>query len=164
MLMKEFFFHHQLAQCWKLKNYCEALNTAIVRTTPVLQLKKFPYLIFAENQNFEWVAEHTKCPFGASFSETVKFFNENSFTQKTDYFFSEQGMLLIWSTREYLKLSPMSSSILFTTQSNADVSKCFKNEWSKQNILVSDFRKMFARQISNVQLHWRRLQSKVRKN
>jgi len=34
----------------------------------------------------------------------------------------------------------------------------------KQNILVSDFRKMFARQISKVQLHQRRLQSKVRKN
>jgi len=35
---------------------------------------------------------------------------------------------------------------------------------SKQNILVSDFRKMFARKISKVQLHRRRLQSKVRKN
>ena len=39
-----------------------------------------------------------------------------------------------------------------------------KKEGSKKNILVSDFRKMFARQISKVQLHWRRLQSKVRKN
>jgi len=39
-----------------------------------------------------------------------------------------------------------------------------KKEGSKQNILVSDFRKMFARQISKVQLHRRRLQSKVRKN
>ena len=28
-----------------------------------------------------------------------------------------------------------------------------KKEGSKQNILVSDFRKMFARQISKVQLH-----------
>jgi len=39
-----------------------------------------------------------------------------------------------------------------------------KKEESKQNILVSDFRKMFARQISKVQLHWRRLQNEVRKN
>jgi len=38
-----------------------------------------------------------------------------------------------------------------------------KKEESEQNILVSDFRKMFARQISKVQLHRRRLQSKVRK-
>jgi len=37
-------------------------------------------------------------------------------------------------------------------------------EESKQNILVSDFRKMFARQISKGQLHRRRLQNKVRKN
>jgi len=35
---------------------------------------------------------------------------------------------------------------------------------SKQNILVSDFRKMFARLISNVRLQRRKLQSKVRKN
>ena len=40
------------------------------------------------------------------------------------------GKLLIWSTGEYLKLSPMSSSIPFTTQSNADGSKCFK--WRKR--------------------------------
>jgi len=39
-----------------------------------------------------------------------------------------------------------------------------KKEESKQNILVSDFRKMFAGQISKVQLNRRRLQSKVRKN
>jgi len=39
-----------------------------------------------------------------------------------------------------------------------------KKEGSKQNILVSDFRKMFARQISKVQLHRRKLQSEVRKN
>jgi len=39
-----------------------------------------------------------------------------------------------------------------------------KKKGSKQNILVSDFRKMFARQISKVQLHRPRLQSKVRKN
>jgi len=39
-----------------------------------------------------------------------------------------------------------------------------KKGWSKKNILVSDFRKMFARQISEVQLHRRRLQSIVRKN
>jgi len=39
-----------------------------------------------------------------------------------------------------------------------------KKEESKQNILVSDFRKMFARQISEGQFHWRRLQNKVRKN
>jgi len=32
--------------------------------------------------------------------------------------------------REYFKLSPMSSSIPFTTQSNAGVSKCFK--WRKR--------------------------------
>jgi len=32
------------------------------------------------------------------------------------------------------------------------------------NILVSDFRKMFARQISKAQLHRGKLQSKVRKN
>jgi len=37
-----------------------------------------------------------------------------------------------------------------------------KKEESK-NILVSDFRKMFVRQISKVQLHRRKLQSKVRK-
>jgi len=39
-----------------------------------------------------------------------------------------------------------------------------KKEGSEQNILVSDVRKLFARQISKVQLHRRRLQSKVRKN
>jgi len=39
-----------------------------------------------------------------------------------------------------------------------------KKEESKQNILVSDFRKMFTRQIPKVQLHRRRLQIKVRKN
>jgi len=39
-----------------------------------------------------------------------------------------------------------------------------KKEGSNQNILVSDFRKMFARQISNAQFHRRRLQTKVRKN
>jgi len=33
----------------------------------------------------------------------------------------------------------------------------------QKNILVSDFKKMFARQISKVQLHRRKLQSKVRK-
>jgi len=38
-----------------------------------------------------------------------------------------------------------------------------KKEGRKQNILVSGFRKMFARQISKVQLHRRGLQSKVRK-
>jgi len=40
------------------------------------------------------------------------------------------GKLLLWSTGEYFKLSPMSRSIPFTTQSNADVSKCFK--WRKR--------------------------------
>jgi len=39
-----------------------------------------------------------------------------------------------------------------------------KKEGSKNNISVSDFRKMFARQISKAQLHQRSLQSKVRKN
>jgi len=39
-----------------------------------------------------------------------------------------------------------------------------KKEGSKQNILVSDFSKMFARQISKVQLHRRGLQNKVHKN
>jgi len=39
-----------------------------------------------------------------------------------------------------------------------------KKEESKQNTLVSDLRIMFARQMSKVQLHRRRLQSKVRKN
>jgi len=39
-----------------------------------------------------------------------------------------------------------------------------KREGSKQNTLVSDFRKIFARQISKVKLHRRRLQSKARKN
>jgi len=39
-----------------------------------------------------------------------------------------------------------------------------KKEGSKQNILMSDFRKIFARQISKAQLHRRRLQSKARKN
>jgi len=34
----------------------------------------------------------------------------------------------------------------------------------QKNILVSDFRKMVARQISKVQLHRRKLQSEVRKN
>jgi len=66
----------------------------------------------------------------------------------------------------------------FTTQSDADASKGFKwrkwplsglcgtetveakKEGSKQNKLVSVFRKMFARQVSKVQLHRRRLQSK----
>jgi len=38
-----------------------------------------------------------------------------------------------------------------------------KKEGSQQNMLVSDFRKMFARPISKVQLHRRRLQNKVRK-
>jgi len=47
------------------------------------------------------------------------------FSHKRQHFLVS-GKLLIWSTREYLKLSPMSSSIPFTTQSNADVSKCFK--------------------------------------
>ena len=68
-------------------------------------------------------------------------------------------------TRECHKLRPMSGSTPFTTQSNADALKCFK--WRKRggnNILVSDFRKMFARQISKVHLHWQRLQSKVHKN
>jgi len=40
---------------------------------------------------------------------------------------------------------------------------CEEREEQK-NILVSDFRKMFARQISEVQLHRRKLQSKVSKN
>jgi len=39
-----------------------------------------------------------------------------------------------------------------------------KKEGSKKNMLVSGFRKMFARQVSKVQLHWRKLQSKGRKN
>jgi len=39
-----------------------------------------------------------------------------------------------------------------------------KKEGSKQNILLSDFKNMFAIQISKVQLHRRRLQTKVRKN
>jgi len=114
--------------------------------------------------------------------ESIKFFNENSSTQKSDLF-SEQGKLLIcdWSTRDCHKSSPMSCSIPFTTQSDADASKCFKwrkwrlsglcgtemvevkKEGSKQNVLVSDFRKMFARQISEVQLHRGRLQSKCAK-
>jgi len=38
-----------------------------------------------------------------------------------------------------------------------------KKEGSKQNMLVSDFRKMFAREISKVQLHQRRLQAKCAK-
>jgi len=117
------------------------------------------------------------------FSESVKLFNKNSFTQEADHF-SEQAKLLIcdWGTRECHKLPPMSSNTPLTTQSNADASKCFKSrkwplsgpcgtetvevkkEGSKQNIFVSDFRKMSARQISKLQLHRRRLQSKVRKN
>jgi len=32
--------------CWKLKNYCEAINTAIVRTTRILEKKKF--LVFGK--------------------------------------------------------------------------------------------------------------------
>ena len=39
-----------------------------------------------------------------------------------------------------------------------------KKEGSKQNMLVSDFSKMFAKQIPKVQLHRRKLQSKMRKN
>jgi len=39
-----------------------------------------------------------------------------------------------------------------------------KKEGSKQIISMSDFSKMFARQISKAQLHRRKLQSKVRKN
>jgi len=39
-----------------------------------------------------------------------------------------------------------------------------KKGWSKQNILVSDLREMFARQISKAQVHWKKLQRKVRKN
>jgi len=39
-----------------------------------------------------------------------------------------------------------------------------KKEASKQNILVSDFRKMFSRQISKVQRNRRKMQYKVRKN
>jgi len=59
----------------------------------------------------------------------------------------------------------MSSNIPFATQSNADVSKCFKRrKRGAKNILVSDFRKIFARQISKVQLQQQKLQSKVRKN
>jgi len=59
----------------------------------------------------------------------------------------------------------MSSNIPITTQTNADASKCFKRrKRGAKNILVSDFRKVFARQISKVQLHWRKLQSKVPKN
>ena len=67
-----------------------------------------------------------ECAFGASLSESIKFFNENSFIQETDLF-SEQGKLLIcdWSTRECHKLRPIFSSISFATQSDADVSKCF---------------------------------------
>jgi len=34
----------------------------------------------------------------------------------------------------------------------------------QKSVLVSDFRKMFARQISKLQLHRRKLQSKVRIN
>jgi len=65
--------------------------------------------------------------FGASFSESIKLFNETSFAQETDLF-SEQGKLLIcdWSNRECHKLRPMSGSIPFTTQSDADPSECFK--------------------------------------
>jgi len=60
----------------------------------------------------------------------------------------------------------MSSNIPFTAQSNADCFETFqvKKEGSKQSTLVSVFRKMFSRQISKVQLHRRRLQSKVCKN
>jgi len=60
----------------------------------------------------------------------------------------------------------MSSNIPFTTQSNTDASKCFKRRkrGAKKHALVIDIRKMFARQISKVQLHRRKLQSKVRKN
>ena len=67
------------------------------------------------------------CAFGASFSESIKFFNENSFTQERDLF-SELGKLPIcdWSTRECHKLRAISSSIPFTTKSDADASKCFK--------------------------------------
>jgi len=52
----------------------------------------------------------------------MKLLIENSFTQETAFLVS--GKLLIWSTGEYLKLSPM--SLPFATQSNEDVSKCFK--------------------------------------
>ena len=140
--------------------------------------------------DFCWTAERSMssrkqkyCAFCASFSEIIKLLNENNFTQGTDLF-SEQAKILIcdWSTRECHKLRSIPSSIPFTTQSDVDASKCFrwrkwplsgpcgtkavekKKEGSKQNILVSYFRKMFARQILKVQLHRRRMQSKVRKN
>jgi len=59
----------------------------------------------------------------------------------------------------------MSRNIPFTTQSNADASKCFKRQKrGAKKIFVSDIRKMFAKQMSKVQLHRRKLQSKVRKN
>ena len=128
--------------CWKLKINCEAINKAIVRTTRVVQCKSF---VVWQSSFFDfcWTAElwmftrkQKKCAFRASFSESVKFFNENSFTQETD-FFSEWGKLLVcdWSTREYLKLRPMSSSILFTKQTNADVSICFKwRKWGANKI------------------------------
>jgi len=65
--------------------------------------------------------------FGGSFSKSIKLFNENSFTQETDLF-NEQGELLIcdWSTRECHKFRPLSCSIPFTTQSDADASKKFQ--------------------------------------
>jgi len=35
--------------------------------------------------------KQTQCAFGASFSESVKFFNENSFTQETDFLVSREN-------------------------------------------------------------------------
>jgi len=39
-----------------------------------------------------------------------------------------------------------------------------KEKESKKNILVTDFRKIFAGQIPKVELNWRKLQSEVGKN
>jgi len=35
--------------------------------------------------------KQTQCAFGASFGESVKFFNENSFTQETDFLVSREN-------------------------------------------------------------------------
>ena len=43
-------------------------------------------MIFAEQHNFEWVAENKNNVLsGVSFSESIKFFNENTFMQEKDF-------------------------------------------------------------------------------
>jgi len=50
-------------------------------------LAKKPYLVFAEQQNVELVAENKNNVLSVPrLVKRVKFFNENNFTQETDFF------------------------------------------------------------------------------